>query len=120
MEISEFYQWEIETDDHEVIRQYNDDGTENPSTMIPADRVVRASILPRIPEGRPRHDVLLDLSKGEKFVKRFGRGIMKNSNGGGYKLAEYLQCIQTTYYRLWVFSMTGQSLVTNPDFEVYF
>ncbi len=119
MDLSELYQWEIETSDHKVIRQYNDDGTENPSTMIPVNDVVRASILPRLSAGRPRHDILLDLSKGERFVKRFGRGIMKNANGQGYKLAEYLQCIVTNKYRLWVFSMTGQSLVTNPEFEVY-
>ena len=118
MKISEIYQWEIETADHTVIRQYNDDGSENPSILIPADEVVRVSILPRIPEGRPRHDVLLDRSRGEKYVRRFGRGIMKNK-GEGYALAEYLHCVQTSHYRLWVFSQTGQSLVTNPEFEVY-
>jgi len=115
--ISAWYQWEVETNDHQVIRQYNDDGSENPSTMIPVETVVRASILPQI-AGRERHDVLLDLVKGEKFIRRFGRGIMKNQ-GGGYKLSEYLHCIATDRYRLWVFSLTGQSLVTNASYEVY-
>ncbi len=119
MNLSELYQWEVETTDHQIIRQYNDDGSENPSTLIPIEEVVRASLLPRIPEGRPRHDVLIDRNKGEKFVKRFGRGIMKNQNGNGYSLFEYLHCIQTSHYRFWVFSNTGQSLVTNPGFEVY-
>lgn len=119
MEISEIYQWEVEHSDHSVIRQYNDDGSENPSTMIKVDEVVRASILPRIPEGRPRHDILLDLSKGEKFIKRFGRGIMKNLNGKDYSLFEYVHCIETSHYRFWIFSNSGQSLVTNPEFEVY-
>jgi len=115
MKLSELYEWEVETSDR-VIRQYNDDGTENPSTMISVDEVVRASIISR--NGRPRHDVLLDRAKGERFIKRFGRGIMKNVSGK-FIMAEYLQCIQTTHYRLWVFSTTGQSLVTNPELEVY-
>src|SRR4030042_2988305 len=118
MDLKEVYQWEVETADHTVTRQYNEDGSENPSSLIPAGDVVRASLLPRVPEGRPRHDILLDPSKGEKFIRRFGRGIMKNK-GEGYVLAEYLQCVVTSHYRLWVFSMTGQSLVTNPEFEVY-
>lgn len=117
MEISEFYQWEVETLEHKVLRQYNEDGTENPSTLIPVDKVVRVSILPRIPEGRPRHDVLIDHNKGEKFIRRFGRGIIKNNDG--FNLVEYIHCVETNRYRLWVFSLTGRSLITNPQFEVY-
>lgn len=116
MSISEIYQWEVEEPDR-VIRQYSDDGSENPSTLIQPDKVVRASIIPRkMPF--PRHDILIDHSKGETFVKRFGRGILKNVNGE-YVLSEYLHCIETKNYRLWVFSTTGQSLVTNIEFEVY-
>jgi hypothetical protein len=115
MEISELYQWEVETPE-KVIRQYNDDGTENPSTMIPVDEVVRASIISR--NGGPRHDLLIDREKGERFIKRFGRGFIKNTKDG-FHLAEYVHCIITTHYRLWVFSTTGQGLVTNPEFEVY-
>jgi hypothetical protein len=111
------YQWEMELADHRIIRQYNEDGSENPSTMIPVDEVVRASILPRVGL-LPRHDILLDRERGERFVRRFGRGIMKDS-GEGFKQAEYLQVIVTTHYRLWVFSSTGNSLVANPDLEVY-
>jgi hypothetical protein len=32
---------------------------------------------------------------------------------------EYLHCLETTHYRLWVFSSSGQSLVTNPEYELY-
>ena len=116
MKLSDLYQWEVETADHQVIRQYNGDGTENPSTLIPADQVVRASILSRA--GAARHDILLDHSKGDRFIRRFGRGIMKNVDGR-YTLAEYLHCIQTIRYRLWVYSSTGQSLVTDSEFELY-
>lgn len=118
MKISEIYQWEIETVDHQVLRQYNDDGSENPSTLIPVNDVVRASIIPRTPNSRPRHDALIDRENGGRFIRRFGRGIMKDK-GDGYNLAEYLQCIVTTHYRMWVFSTTGQALVTSPEFEVY-
>ena len=117
MQLSEIYQWEIETADRRVISQYKEDGSEVPSTTIPIDQVVRASIIARIGDF-PRHDILIDLSKGEKFIKHFGRGMLKD-NGGGYRLAEYLHCIETSTYRLWVFSSNGQSLVTNKECEIY-
>jgi hypothetical protein len=115
--VSESYAWEVELVDHRVLRQYEEDGRENPSTTIPPGEVVRASIVPRTPL-RPRHDVLLDHAKGERFVRRFGRGLMRDS-GEGVKLAEYLQCVVTTHYRLWVFSSSGRALVSPPDFELY-
>jgi len=115
MRLSEVFQWEVEGPGG-IVRQYNDNGSENPSTLIPED-VVRISIIP-FAGGVLRHDVIINKDKGERFVKRFGRGIIKN-RGGGYGLVEYLHCIQTNNYRFWVFSTTGQSLVTAPDFEVY-
>jgi hypothetical protein len=115
--VSEAYGWEVETLDHTVIRQYPGDGTETPSTKIPVGEVVRASIVPHLGAG-PRHDVLLDHGRGEKFVKRFGRGFIKE-RPDGFKLEEYLQCIETTSYRFWVFSTSGRVLVTNPKFEMY-
>lgn len=120
MQISELYQWEIETDDNQIIRQYDNDnnGIETPSTVIPCDKVVRVSILPRIINGYPRHDVLIDISKGEKFIKRFGRGFMKKISKR-YELFEYIHCVEISHYRLWVFSSTGQSLVSNKDFDLY-
>jgi len=117
MSLNALYAWEVEHADHSSIRQYNDDGSENPSTMIRAEEVVRASILPRV-AGMPRHDVLVDAGRGEKFVRRFGRGIMKD-DGNGFKIAEYLHVIVTTNYRLWVFSSTGACIVANPDLQVY-
>jgi hypothetical protein len=117
MTLSELYQWEVEHADHSIVRQYNDGGTENPSTLVRAAEVVRASILSRVP-GLPRHDIGLDPAGDQRFVRRFGRGIMKDA-GNGFKMAEYIHCIHTTHYRLWVLSSTGQSLVTNPGYELY-
>jgi len=100
-----------------VLRQFNDDGTEVPSTVIRPEEVVRVSLLPRV-GGLQRHDLLIDRSCGEQFVRRFGRGFLKNS-GEGFKSAEYLQVVETTHYRMWVFSTSGRALVTNPKFELY-
>jgi len=111
------YGWEVELTDHRVICQYNPDGSENPSSMIPPEEVVRASVVPRV-GGLPPLHILLDRARGERFVHRFGRGIMKD-RGDGTKLVEYLHCIVTTHYRLWIFSSSGQALVTNPEYELY-
>ena len=73
----DIYQWEVEDVFHRDIRQYNEDGSENPSTLIVPAEVVRVSIVPRIPIKLPRHDVLLDHGKNERFIKRFGRGFEK-------------------------------------------
>lgn len=117
MRIEEFYEWEVETDDHEILRQYAEDGQEVPSESIPAERVIRASIIHHA-VAAPRHDILIDPEKGEKFVRHFGRGIIKYRDGE-YRVVEYLHCLETNRYRLWIFSRTGQTLVTNVEFEVY-
>jgi hypothetical protein len=242
--LKECYQWEAEHVGGRTVRQYNDDGSENPSTMIVPEKVVRASILPRM-VGLPRHDVGLDPDRKQRFVRRFARSFEKRCetnvesilalykyaivdgrakkvdysirNGavvpeGGYRpedvrgldhlttvgdaLAvmgfdettrlseflvnmrvanphkaigeqppfyrdlsekyglsiplggllstlsmsdrtrlgdfleilgfpkagsrfEYVHCIETTHYRLWVLSSSGQALVTNPEYELY-
>ena len=121
VELRNRYGWEAEhlgLNGEEVVRQYNGKGDkETPSTKIRAGEVVRFSIVPRV-SGLPRHDILIDRNLGEKFVRRFGRGFMKDK-GKGIRHFEYLQCVVTNKYRLWVFSTTGRILVTNPDFEVY-
>ena len=115
--IPERYQWEAEHIGGETVRQYNGSGEENPSSLIRPPEVVRFSIVPRVP-GLPRHDILLDRNKGELFVRRFGRGFMKNTPTG-VKHFEYLQCVVTNRYRVYVCSTSGQVMVTNADFEVY-
>jgi hypothetical protein len=76
--LAEFYQWEVEHRDQSVVRQYNEDRSENPSSLIRPAEVVRASILPRIP-GLPRHDVGLDPARDQRFVRRFGRSFEKRT-----------------------------------------
>jgi hypothetical protein len=74
--LKECYQWEAEHVGGRTVRQYNDDGSENPSTLIVPEKVVRASILPRVP-GLPRHDVGLDPDRKQRFVRRFARSFEK-------------------------------------------
>lgn len=110
--------WEMQTADGNVRRQYDENGVEHTWKDIDAGQVVRVSFLPRIPGlPLPRHDAFIDITAGERFVKRFGRGFLKDY-GGGFKLAEYINCCVTNRYRLWVFS-SGQALVTRPDYEVF-
>lgn len=118
MELAESYFWELETIDGVVLSQYDEEGKERSWKTIELDKVVRASFLPKLPLF-PRHDCLIDITKGEKFVSRKGRGIMKFIDNG-YKLAEYLQCFTTTNYRMWVFSTSGKVIITNKDYELYF
>jgi|GEM_PF-3193863 len=115
--LSDRFGWEVEIVGHRTVSQYNEDGTENPSSMIEPAKVVRASILPRILV-MPRHDLLLDPEKENRFIRRFGRGILKD-RGQGQELVEYIHCLVTTHYRVYVLSTSGQSLVTGPDYELY-
>jgi len=109
------YAWELETADGVVIKQYDEDGKENTWKSVNADAIVRFSFVPSI-NILPRHDVLIDHANGERFVKRFGRGIIRQGSDG-IKLREYINCCMTNRYRLWVFS-TGRTLLTRSDYEV--
>lgn len=118
LKIQDCYAWEMETVDGEVFNQYDSEGNEQSWETIPVEKVVRISLLPKVPIF-PRHDILIDITRGERFVSRKGRGIMKFVDNG-YKLSEYLQCITTTNYRIWVMSTSGRCIVTHKDYELYF
>lgn len=110
------YAWEIETSDGQVFRQYDEHGSEQTWKTIELDKIVRVSMMPSL-SLLPRHDCFLDASKGEKFLRRFGRGFIKQATEG-FRLKEYINCIVTNRYRLWVFS-SGRVIVTNNEQEVY-
>jgi hypothetical protein len=71
---------------------------------------VRFSLLPQRP-GLPRHDLVQ-----VPMTRRFGRGFVR-ALGGGYR--EYLHCVVTPGFRLYVRSSDGSAIVTPPDFELY-
>lgn len=112
---NEVYVWEMETADGQVLSQYDKAGEEQNWQTLPLDKIVRVSLIPRIPSIE-RHDCLIDIDKGERFIRRFGRGFLKFRDG--YKLTIYINCIVTNNYRFWVFS-DGRVLVTEKDYEVY-
>lgn len=108
------YTWEMESNKGQVLSQYEKDGTENKWTKINPDDVVRISYIPAIPI-LPRHDIFIDHSKGEKFIRRFGRGFLRARNK--FELKEYLYCAVTNRYKFWLFH-TGRVLITNTEYEV--
>lgn len=116
MNVNAVYSWEIETIDGTIYKQYNEDGSENSSKKIDPDLVVRISYIPKVALF-PQHDVIVNLNIGDRFIRRFGRGFIKQVED--FKLVEYLHCIVTNRYRLYIFSSCGKCLVTDKDYEVY-
>lgn len=109
------YMWEMETVDGTILRQYNEDKTENTWKNLPVDQIVRVTFIPLIPV-LPVHNCLIDIGDGTRFVKRFASGFLKLS-GGGSSFKHYLNCVVTNRYRFYVFS-DGRSLVTSATHEV--
>ena len=115
MKINDIYYWQLELSDGTIYTQWAPDGKECTWKDVEnLDRVVRASLIPKI-ETLPRHDCILDINNGHRFIKRFGRGFLKMQEG--FKLNRYLNCIVTNKYRLWVFP-DGRSIITPPNQEI--
>ena len=116
MKVSDLYYWELELSTGEVYSQWSENSNErNWKNIEKLELVVRASVIPKI-DVLPRHDCFIDIGKGEKFVKRFGRGFLKQSEK--FELRQYLNCIVTNRYRLWVFP-DGRTMITPPEQEIY-
>ena len=115
MRPADVYRYEMETVDGKVLKQFNDDGTENTWKSLDANKVVRVTFRPTI-KVLPTHNLLIDIGNGERFVKRFGRAFLKQKIG--FNMAEYINCIETNNYRFWLYS-NGNCLITRKDYEVY-
>jgi len=100
--LKDFYSFEIELKDGTTITSGND--------YLP-ESVVRVSLIPQIAI-LPRHDIIFT---DFKFVKRFGRGFLKQGTG----MKEYLQCIITTQFRFYLKSSNGAVLITEQNYELY-
>lgn len=117
MKPNSIYAWEVETEGGFILSQFNKDGQENSWKVVDPEAVIRISFVPRMSNFPvPRHDILIDRANGERFIRRFGRGFIKQS--AGFELSEYINCCVTNNYRLYVFS-SGRTLITRPDYEVY-
>lgn len=103
--------------DGTIISQYNDDKIEQSLKHINPDIVIRISYIPAIGI-LPQHNIIIDKTVGEKFVRRFQRGFIRQQPNG-FKLAEYLHCCVTNRYRVYVFSSNGSILITHRDYELY-
>jgi len=110
------YTWEIETSDGTVLPQYTEDGKENSWKNLPGDSIVRISFVPRVPL-LPKHTIIIDPAKEQQFIRRFGRGFIKQKDN--FQLSEYVNCVVTNQYRFWLFGSNGSTLITEPDYELY-
>ena len=116
LKLNMIYSWEMETLNGTILKQYNEDGTENSWKSLNPDEIIRVTFIPLIPVFA-KHSVIIDISVGERFIKRFGRGFMKQKDG--FQLSEYLNCVVTNKYRFYLFSSNGGCLITHKDREVY-
>jgi hypothetical protein len=116
MDVRSVYNWEIETVDGTVLTQYDENGKEQSWKNVDAEKIVRFSYVPTVPL-LPRHDTVFDLPNGERFVRRFGRGFLKQKDN--FEVKEYLYVVISNHYRLYVFGSSGRTLLTKPDLEVY-
>ena len=116
MKISDLYYWELELSTGQIFSQWSKDGNETKwKDVEKLELVIRASLIPKIAI-LPRHDCFIDIENGEKFIRRFGRGFLKQSDN--FELRQYLNCIVTNRYRLWVFP-DGRTMITPPGKEIY-
>lgn len=112
------YSWEMEVLDGTVTSQYAADGKEQTWKNLEPDQIVRVSFIPAI-NLLPRHDILIDIGKGDRFIRRFGRGFIKSGPPSGFDLKLYLDCIVTNRCRYYVVS-NGRSICTHRDHEIRF
>ena len=74
MKINDLYYWELELSTGKIYSQWSEDSNErNWKNIKKLELVIRASVIPKI-AALPRHDCFLDIEKGDRFIRRFGRG----------------------------------------------
>lgn len=106
--IKNIYKWEIELDSGDIIR-------EDSFKKFEKDKVVRVSFIPsgKLSSLLPRHDFIM--SKDFEFVKRFKRVFMDRHNN----IKECLHCLITNKFRVYMYSSTGRTLITDKNYELY-
>jgi hypothetical protein len=110
------YSWEMVTLDGDVRKQYDEQGNEQTWKDLSKDKICRVSFVPAV-QFLPRHEVMIDIDAGDRFVRRFGRGFIRQGPDG-FQLKQYAHCVVTNRYRVYVLS-NGVALVTHKDKEVY-
>jgi len=100
-DIRDFYKWEIELKNGTIETKKN--------TFDPKD-VIRVSYIPQI-GFFPRHDIIFT---DFKFVKRFSRAFINLDA----TMREYLHCVITDKFRIYIKSSNGGVLITEKDYEL--
>lgn len=95
----EYYRWEAELQNGEVIEKGGD-----------LTNAVRISLIPN-KAGLPQHDFV-----GVEFVRRFGRGFVNVMSGS---MKDYAHCICLKDSRAYVRCSDGAVLITPKDYELY-
>ena len=95
------YSWHAELSDGRVIAEGGD-----------LSGAVRFSLIPAATGSCiPRHDLV-----GVRMRRRFCRGFLRAFGGG---LREYVHCVVTDHFRIYVRSTDGAALITPADYELY-
>lgn len=100
-DIKTIYNWEVELLNGTIV---------NDGNKFNFDKVIRCSYIPTI-KLFPRHDIIFS---DFKFKKRFARGFM----GWDSLMKEYLHCVITDKFRIYIKSTNGSCIVTPKDYEM--
>jgi len=101
LNVKKRYTWEIELIDGTII---------NDGNKFDFDKVIRCSYIPSI-NLFPRHDIIFT---DFKFKKRFARAFM----GWNSLVKEYLHCVITDKFRIYIKSTNGSCIITPQNYEM--
>jgi len=101
LNVKKRYTWEIELIDGTII---------NDGNKFDFNKVIRCSYIPSI-KLFPRHDIIFT---DFKFKKRFARAFM----GWNSLVKEYLNCVITDKFRVYIKSTNGSCIITPQDYEM--
>jgi hypothetical protein len=102
LDIKKVYNWEIELKDGTIITDGN---------KFRFDDVIRCSYIPAI-RLFSRHDIVF---QDFKFKKRFARAFM----GWNSLIREYMHCVITDKFRVYIKSTNGSCIITPKDYDLY-
>lgn len=114
MDVSESYTWLIETIDGKQTKKFNEDGSVNKWQDINPNKIIRFSFRAIFPNLK-NHEVFIDIDKGNKFIKYFSRGFLKQKDN--FALKQYVFCVVTKQFRVYV-NQNGEIFVTPFDYEM--
>ena len=76
MSLARLYTWEIENRHGIIIKQFDEQGNPHSTAELPAEDIIRVSLIPLFPTMN-RHDCIIDIANGERFIKKFRKHFLK-------------------------------------------